>query len=88
MKIGLIDFEKNEFFNFSKFVYNFCKKKLLKLLFEVNLFYNGTNLSTTYESNTSGGSPTKLIRLRTLDTIHVHLSQSTLFVHINNLYNL
>ena len=60
MKIGSVNFEKIEFFYFSKFVYNFCKKNFLKLLFWVNQFYTGT----TYESNPIGGSPIMLIRLR------------------------
>ena len=36
MKIDLVNFEKIESFYFSKFVYNFCKKIVLELLFVLN----------------------------------------------------
>ena len=66
IKISSVNFEKIEFFYFSKFFYNFCKNFFLKLLFGVNYFYNGTISSTTYELNPSWGRPTMLIRLRPL----------------------
>ena len=55
-----------EFCYFSNLFNNFWKKNFLKIVFVVHQFYNGTKLSTIYESNPSGGSGIMLIRLRPL----------------------
>ena len=64
---------KSNFFTFQYLFITFVKKNFFNLLFGVNYdeFYNGTNLSTTYESNPSGDSPTMLIRLRPLIEVKV-----------------
>ena len=80
MSISSVNFGQIEFFYFSKFVYNFCKNFFLKLLFGVNEFYYGTNLS-----NTSGGSPTMLIRLRTLLKLLFYVNPAHLRVFMRQL---
>ena len=64
--IGLAVFEKIRFFDFSKFVHNFCKKNFLELILGVNLSCNGSHFLSQYGSNPSGGTQTILILLRPL----------------------
>ena len=59
-------FEKIWFFDFSKFVYKFCKKFFLELIIGVNLSCSGSQLPLQYGSNPSGGTQTMLILLRPL----------------------
>ena len=64
IKICLAVFERMWFFDFSKFVYNFCKNFFFKLILGVNLFCSGSHLSLQYGSNPGGGTQTMLILLR------------------------
>ena len=56
IKIGWAVSEKIWFCDFSKFVYNFCKKNSFELILGVNLSCSGYHLSTQYGSNPSGGA--------------------------------
>ena len=69
IKIGWNVSEKMRFFDFSKFVHNFCKKNVFELMFWVNLSCNGSHLPSQYRSNPSGVTQTMLILLRPLNKI-------------------
>ena len=58
--------EKIRFFDFLKFVYNFCKKIFFELILGVNLSCNGSHLPLQYGSNPSEGTQTMLILRRPL----------------------
>ena len=58
MKIGWAVFKKIRFFDFSRFVHNFCKKKFFNLILGVNLSCNGSHLPSQYGSHPSGGTQT------------------------------
>ena len=64
IKIGWAVFEKIRFFDFSKFVHNFCKNFFFVLILRTNSSYNGSHLPSQYESKPSGGTQTMLILLR------------------------
>ena len=66
IKIGWAVFEKIIFFDFSKFVHNFCKKNFFELILGMNLSCNGGHLSSQYGSNPSGGTQIMLIVLQPL----------------------
>ena len=67
IKIGEAVFEKIRFCDFSKFVYNFCKKNFFDLLIlGVNSSCSGNHLPSQYGSNPRGGTQTMLILLRPL----------------------
>ena len=57
IKVGWADFEKIWFVDFSKFVYNFCKKFFFELILGVNSSFSGSHLPLQYGSNPSGGHP-------------------------------
>ena len=64
IKIGWVVFEKIWFSDFSKFVYNFCKKFFFELILGVNSSFSGSHLPSQNGSNPSGGTQTMLILLR------------------------
>ena len=66
IKIGWVVFEKIKFFDFSKFVHNFCKKIFFELILGLNLSCNGSHLPLQYGSIPNGGTQTMLILLRPL----------------------
>ena len=66
IKIGWAVFKKIKFFDFSKFVHNFCKKDFFELILGVNLSCNGSHLPSQYGSNPSEDTQTMLILLRPL----------------------
>ena len=67
--IGWAVFQKMRFFDFSKFVHNFCKKNVSDLILGVNLSCNGSHSPSQYKSNSSGVTQTMLILLRPLNKI-------------------
>ena len=69
IKIGWAVFEKIWFFDFSTFVYNFCKKNFFELILGVNSSCRSIRLPSQYGSNPSGGTQTMLILLRPLQII-------------------
>ena len=66
IKIAWAVLEKFWFFNFSKFVYNVCKKFFFELILGANLSCSGNHLLSQYGSNPSGGTQNMLILLRPL----------------------
>ena len=71
-QIGWAVFKKIRFFDFSKFVHNFCKKFFFEFILKVNLSCNGSHLPSKYGSNPSGGTQAMLILLRLLFIKFVH----------------
>ena len=64
IKIGSAVFKKIWFWDFSKFVYNLCKKNFFELILGVNSSWSGSHLPSQYGSNPSEGTQTMLILLR------------------------
>ena len=68
IKISSAIFEEIWFFDFSKSVFNCCKKFFVELILGVNSSCSGSHLPLQYRSNPSGGIQPILILLRPFGT--------------------